>query len=161
MWSASRKRCTAILILQLLLVASCSAPLPSPNAPVPLTEKPTATTAITRVKAIELAIGWCRVPHLVLVGEPENIRARLMSLRQAIDLTKSLGNANTFSRSLDSRVWLVELDGLFQLQGGPVPIATLIGSTGTAAAPLTPQPFRGSCAVILDADSGEMIVIYG
>ncbi len=159
MWHDSRKLCTAILIPQLLLVASCSAP--SPNASVPFTETPTMVTAITREKAIELAMGWCLGPHLVLVGEPENVRARLMSLRQAIELTKTLGNANTSSRSLDSRVWLVEMDGLFQLQGGPLPTGTPIGWTGTAAPPHTPQPFRGSCTVILDADSGKMIVIYG
>ncbi len=153
-----RKLCTAILVLQLLLIASCLTSPPSPNAPVPLTETPTTVTAITREKAIALAIGGCRVLHMVLVGEPENVRARLMSLRQAVELTKILGSANTFSRSLDSWAWLVEMDGLFQLVGGPLPTGTPIGWTGTAAAPLTPQPFRGSCAVILDAYSGEIIV---
>ena len=157
------KRNPCIAMCCLVLLAACQTASLTATPTPPPTATPTAVTVVTREKAIELAIGMCRVPHLALVGEPENVRARLMPLRQAVDLTKSLGNGGMFSQSLDSRVWLVEVDGLLQIVGGPMYVLTPtpIGWTGTIAVRPAPKPFRGTCTVILDADTGDMLIVYG
>ena len=103
-----------------------AAPAPS-QTPGLSSATPTPVTAITRERAIEIAVQGCRMFHMVLVGEPRNIRAQLLA---------------------PSRVWQVQLDGLLQLIGGPAP--------DPATTALPPTPFQGTCTALLDATTGEL-----
>jgi hypothetical protein len=111
---------------------------------------PTATPNISSDKAIELAIGDCRIPHLVLVGEPTNIHTKLLTLGET-------GFPND-GIPMDTMVWLVQMDGQLQLVGGPAPIASPDGRFYT---PTPSQPFWGTCTVILDANSGRLYGVRG
>jgi len=50
---------------------------------------------------------------------------------------------------------------LFQMVGGPQLTAPLIGQPVLPVVPTTPEPFRGSCAVIIDANTGTLISVRG
>jgi hypothetical protein len=136
-----------ILCLIASLIAACTSP-PSP----------TATPYISRDKAIEIVIGGCRTPHLVLVGEPKNIRAKLTTLKLSeespIDWEEP---ANRALSTTDPVIWLVQMDGQLQLVGGPPPIT----KDGQIATETPQQPSWGTCTVRLDAISGEIIDILG
>lgn len=119
---------------------------------------PTATPAISRDKAIEIAISGCKTPHLVLVGQPQNIRAMLLNLEEADKLTNVEGEAISYGMPMDTRVWLVQMDGQLHLVGGPAPVVT---EGGQAATPMPPQSGWGTCTVIVNAGSGDIILIRG
>jgi hypothetical protein len=121
-----------------------------------LTPTPTPTANIDREKAIELAIRACKRPHLVLVGEPSNIRAELLSLSDADRMTKTEEETTNFDISKETGVWLVQMDGLLQLVGGPAPE---ISADDQTAAEATLQPFQGTCSAALDASSGDLIFV--
>ena len=142
------------LVAMILLgsVAGCAGPMPTPAL------APTVTTAISRERAIETATGECKIPHLVLLGEPQNIRAQLMTLQEADRLTNQEGSQNFYDITMDSSVWLVQMDGMLQLVGGPLPIDP------TSHLPVTPTPSTpawGTCKVIINADTGRTILISG
>jgi hypothetical protein len=103
-----------------LLAAACGTTVSLTQTP----DRPTATpaTPITRAQAIDIASLACRIPHLVLVGTPRNIRAQLVTLDQANQLTSSGGTLARPGLSSGSPVWLVQMDGQLQLVGGPLPI---------------------------------------
>jgi hypothetical protein len=107
-------------------------------------------------KAIEFAISGCKIPHLVLVGDPINIRTKLLSLEEADKLTKVEGETTNYAQPMDTKVWLVQMDGQLQLVGGPKPVITIDSQTGT---PTPPQPFFGTCIAVLDASSGNLIFV--
>jgi hypothetical protein len=136
-----------IAIFSLIAVSACAS---SPTL--------TATPAIQRDKAIELATGECRIPHLVLIGEPQNIHAQLLTLEEADKLTRVEGETINYDIPVDTMVWLVEMDGQLQLVGGP---PTLIPTDIHAATSTPPQPFWGTCKVILNANSGTVISTRG
>ena len=119
---------------------------------------PTATPIISQEKAIEIAIGGCKIPHLVLVGEPKNIRTKLLTLEDADKLIRVEGETTNYGIPMDTRVWLVQMDGQLQLVGGPLPVIT---EDSRVATPTPPQPFWGTCSVILDANSGRLISVSG
>ncbi len=119
---------------------------------------PTPTPTISQDQAIEIATSGCKTPHLVLVGEPQNIKTQLLTLEEADQLIRGEGETTNYGVPMDTRVWLVQMDGQLQLVGGPVPVPTE-GGKGITATP--PQPFWGTCSVILDADSGTILVIRG
>ena len=149
----SRVLSSTTIIIYLLLAAGCSVAFPvATRPPVPT---PTLATAISQDKAIELAIGGCRIPHLVLVGDPENIRTQLMSLGQADQLTRTINETNSYSQPVDTWVWLVKMDGLLQIVGGPPQ------RQDETAEPPTPPPFWGTCTVIVDASTGDVITVRG
>ena len=103
--SATRRIALTILYSALAMsLAACGAPTATTPAPAA-----TPVTAITRERAIELATQMCRVPHMVLLGEPRNIRAQLVG-----------------------PVWQVQMDGQLVLVGGPAPQPDM------TAAPPTP-----------------------
>jgi hypothetical protein len=139
-----------LLLASLLTLISCSISA--------CTTRPTSTAApqITREKAIQLATGYCKIPHLVLLGEPENVRAKLLTLAEADQQTRTAGSITNYDIPLDTLVWLVQMDGQLQLVGGPPPVIT-----PGSATPTPPQPFKGICSVILDANSGTLIVETG
>lgn len=137
----------AILFLLTGLIFACA---PSP-APIP-----TATPDRRREKAIETATGGCRRPHLVLVGEPQNIKSKLATLRESEELPWDWGETPQDGMSTDTMVWLVQMEGQMQLVGGPEP--TKARDT-LATTPVSSQPFWGTCAVVLDANSGKIMSI--
>lgn len=123
-----------------------------------LLPNPIATPAISRDKAIEIAISGCKTPHLVLVGQPQNIRAMLLNLEEADKLTNVEGEATSYGMPMDAMVWLVQMDGQLQLVGGPAPVVT---EGGQAATPTPPQPSWGTCTIIVNAGSGDIILVRG
>jgi hypothetical protein len=135
----------AVVSLILILISACTS---SPTS--------TQTPTIDSEKAIELAISGCKKPHLVLVGDPTNIQATLLSLEEADKLTKVEGETANFDEPMDTKVWLVQMNGQLQLSGGPEAVITLDKQTGT---PTPPQPFIGTCIAILEASSGNLIYI--
>ena len=148
---------SAVILFGLLTAAGCSAAVPkATRPPVPT---PTLVTAINQDKAIERAIQGCRLPHLVLVGDPENIRAQLMPLGQADQLTRTISETTSYYiQPMDTWVWLVKMDGMLQLVGGPISSMEL--ATPAELRP-THQPFRGTCTVIVDASTGTLISVRG
>jgi hypothetical protein len=119
---------------------------------------PTAAPLISRDKAIEIAAGGCKIPDLVLVGEPKNIRTQLLKSQEANMDTSVAGYLTGDDLPPDTLVWIVQMDGNLLLVGGPVPIYTQ-DSQGLVATPTPPQPFWGSCTAAVDANSGKLLVI--
>jgi hypothetical protein len=113
---------------------------------------------ISKDKAIEIAIDACKIPHLVLVSEPKNIRTKLTTLGEADKLTGAVGETDSYLHPLDTRVWLIQMDGQLQIVGGHPPAPN---EAGQAATPTPTQPFWGTCTVVLDANSGELIFTRG
>jgi hypothetical protein len=113
---------------------------------------PSATPAINRDRAIELAIGYCRIPHLVLIGEPTNIQTKLLAVQDVY----IEGGPTNYGIPMDTMVWQIQMDGQLQLVGGPAPVIT---PGGRGATPTPPQPFWGTCTVIIDANSGRLFVV--
>ncbi|HVN55996.1 MAG TPA: hypothetical protein VMT46_16805 [Anaerolineaceae bacterium] len=122
------------------------------------TPEPTPSPKIPESTAVEIAKGACKEPHLVMMGEPKNIRFQLLTLGEADRLTKSENETTFNTQTLDTKVWLVQMDGELQLVGGPAPVPSIDPSAPT---PTPPQPFQGTCSVILDATSGSVIVVRG
>jgi hypothetical protein len=115
-----------------------------------------ANPSISRDKAIELATDGCKIPHLVLEGDPQNIRLALMTLHEADQLIRVAGESINYGIPMDMKVWLVQMDGNLLLVGGPVPVST---PGGPVITPTPPQPFWGTCSAIINADSGALISI--
>ncbi len=127
------------LMLQLLfvlLILSACAPL------VP----------ITKTRAVEIATRECKTPHLVMVSEPQNIRATLLTLKDADPI---FGEGSTsYGLTMTTPVWLVQMDGDMQQLGGPRPPDTPVGQLATA----TPPPvFHGTCSVVIHASTGDVL----
>jgi len=144
----NRIRCVPMhligIVLLLGLAVACTATSPAPQTTVP-------TIAISSESAIQLAIQGCRKPHLVLVGEPEAIKATLMSLAEADQIVSEKGEHTSYSQPTNTTVWLVQIDGLFQRVGGP--------RLASGSEP-TPSPlWTGACLVIVDANKGDVLVI--
>ncbi len=170
-WAAQRelimrtKKCRAAIgfvvgvVSFAIAIASCGASDDTVSKPIAPSPTPTPIASVDYDKAVELAIQGCRLPHLVLVSDPENIRAQVVSLGEADQLTKTAGENNSYSIAMDSLVWLVEMDGWFQIIGGPRVTSTPIGQTTTAVIMPTAAPWRGTCRAILDAKTGAVISI--
>jgi hypothetical protein len=75
---------------------------------------------------------------------------------KAIESHRRMQKTAFYGISISSWVWLVKMDGELQLIGGPFP--AIIESSQTST-PTPPLPFWGTCTVILDANSGEIIVV--
>lgn len=144
-------RRTALLIINSLMVFGLV--LACTTKPTP-----TETPSISKDKAIEIAIGGCKTPHLVLIGVPTNIRAKLLTLNEADKLTSEKGETTNYEIPMDTLVWLVQMDGQLQLVGGPAPVIT---NDSQITTPTPSQPFQGTCSVILDANSGNLISVHG
>jgi hypothetical protein len=142
-------QCISLFVLTLIFgsISAC-ATLPTP----------TATPIINRDKAIETAISGCKTPHLVLVGEPQNIHATLMNLAEADKLTRIEGETTSYGIPMNTQVWLVQMEGELQLVGGPAPAVTRDSQVIT---PAPPQPFWDTCTVVIDAGSGAIIFVRG
>ena len=137
----------AAIILIFSSISACTSP-----------QTQTATPTISRDKAIEIAIGGCKIPHLVLIGEPRNIQAKLLTLEDADKSTGVERETTNYGIPMDTKVWLVQMDGQLQIVGGP---PTIIPEESEKATSTPPQPFWGTCTVILDANSGRLISTRG
>jgi hypothetical protein len=135
-----------------LILGSISACTPSPDH--------TMTPTISSDKAIEIAMDGCKTPHLVLTGKPKNIQAKLLTLEEADKLIRIEGEVTNYGISMDTTVWLVQMDGQLQLVGGPPPVTTEDSHIVTVT-PTSSLPFWGTCTVILDATSGVILIIHG
>jgi hypothetical protein len=142
-------QCISLFVLTLIF-GSISACATSPT--------PTASPTISSDKAIEIAIGACKTPHLVLIGQPQNIQTKLLTLEEADKVTRVDGETTSYGMPMDTRVWLVQMDGQLQLVGGPAPV---VSEDSQVATPTPPQPFWGTCSVIMDAQSGVIILVRG
>ena len=119
--------------------------------PPPTTAIPTVVVAISSQKAIALATEACRIPHLVLVGEPTAAKATLMTLAEADTIVRTSGEQTSYPIPMNANVWLALIDGQFQLIGGP--------PSAAGAQPTAPPPWAGVCQVILDANTGAALVV--
>jgi hypothetical protein len=129
----------ALWLIALLVASACA---PSPR--------------VSSQQAIEDATRECKTPHLVLVGEPQNIRTRLMTLSEAVQLIVTDAGSTSYARPMNTLVWLVQMDGQLQLVGGPLPPG------GRSGQPVpTPLSYFGTCSVVVDANTGEAFVITG
>jgi addiction module HigA family antidote len=153
--SAAVRLRIAILLLMAVFCVAFTSCVPLPSVGMYLS---TATPAINRDQAIEIAIGGCKIPHLVLVGEPTNIRTKLMTLAQADEQTRAAGETTNYDIPMDTLVWMVQMDGNLQLVGGPAPPVSPDGRYNT---PTPAQPFWGTCTAVLDAITGRLIFIRG
>lgn len=138
-----------ILVMIWIAVGVSAACAPTPAS--------TAAPKISREKAIEIATAGCSLGHLQLIGKPENIRAKLMTLQQVEDQFDQPGDFTSFSQPMTISVWLVQMDGDLLLVGGPLPIST----DGHLLTPTPAQPFRGTCDVTVDATTGDVIEVRG
>jgi hypothetical protein len=141
---------TFIFFITLGLITACIAW----RSPTPIS---TPTPSINASQAIETAISACKTPHLVLIGEPQNIRSKLTNLEEADKFALSMGETTAdYGIPMDSQVWMVQMDGQLQLVGGPLPAATNDRKMST---PTPSQPVWGTCTVVIDARSGKLIFV--
>jgi len=110
---------------------------------------------IPREKAIDLAIRACQKPHVVLIDHPTEINAELIPWGAAGQIAEIEGAPTPAGKTRDAQTWLIQIKGKFQVMGGPKPDP----STVTPFTPTPAQPFPGKCAVILDAITGDLIIL--
>jgi len=132
------------IVLLLGLAVACTATSPAHKTTVP-------TTAISSESAIQLATRECRKPHLVLIGEPEATKATLMSLAEADQIVSEKGEHTSYPQPMNTTVWLVQIDGLFQRVGGP--------RLASGSEPTPSPPWTGTCLAIVDANKGDVLII--
>ena len=109
--------------------------------------------SVLRERAIESAVDFARVPHLVLIGNPVDITARLTIMREAVIETQgedALQYPSDFPLAL---VWVVDVSGTYQLQGGAMPTQTPIGHDGPIIVVPTPAPYVQTCVIVVEAAS--------
>jgi hypothetical protein len=87
------------------------------------------------------------LPHFVLAGENSDIRAELMSRTDAEKWIFPEEAVMEDIQNISEPVWLVQIQGDFQIEGGPPP------ESGTQLTDM--PPMKGTCWVIIDAQSGE------
>jgi hypothetical protein len=139
-----------IFFISLGLITACTIR----RSPTPV---PTPTPSINVDQAIEAAISACKTPHLVLIGEPQNIRPKLTTLEEADKFVISQGGTTSnYGIPMNSQVWMVQMDGQLQPVGGP---PTEINNDSRLSTPTPPQPFWGTCTAVIDARSGKLIFV--
>lgn len=107
---------------------------------------------ISEQKAIELAGPNCRNPHLRPLQTSSNVRAQLMSVEKAEEYLGRHINCQC-SDPTDMMLWIVEMDGVWQLLSGPEPTAATIGQSNTPIPTGTPAP--SACYLIINAITGS------
>jgi hypothetical protein len=127
-------------LIALVIISACASP-----------------PAVSNQEAIEIATRACKTPHLILVGEPQNIRTQLITLREADKLIMAGAGSTNYERPMSTRVWLVQMDGRLELVGGPPPPNTPLGQSAIQ----TPSPSRfGTCSVFIDARTGVAFFVH-
>ena len=170
-----RKIYTVGLIILLLMLLGCSTlqtvqptATPSTSATSLRTSTPSSTAKInlpspspqfiSEQKAIERAGPNCGNSHLRPLQTPSNVRAQLMSIKKAEEYSGIQINCQC-SDSTNVTVWIVEMDGMWQLQSGPEPTATAIGQSNTPIPTRTPAP--SACYLIVNAITGSPLGSVG
>jgi len=100
---------------------------------------------INEQEAIDIAVENCSIFRLQAQEDPYNIRAELTTFHRAQQLLSS--NNLSSSRSPESMIWLVAMDGTWLLCGPPP-------TEGETPVPL---PTLHHCSVIIDASTGELV----
>ena len=134
-----------ILLISSLITVGCT-PLSTSNPSTPATS--------TEKKAFAVARIACNSLHSMEIEPPKNISAVLISVDEA---NRMLGY-NIIHPSLvgSSKVWLVELNGRWQLLGGPAPVIE------TPATPNLPAPapeLWNVCKVVIDSNNWQDIYV--
>ena len=114
---------------------------------------PTSSVTITRAEAIELATDQCQMQKFALIGEPSSTKTMPMSRGEAEKWTFPNQAATEDIQSISEPVWLVQIQGEFQLEGGPLP--------ESETRPTDEPPRIGVCRVIVDARTGEIPGMQG
>ena len=91
-----------------------------------------------------------RWPHLVLLGEPHSVNARLTTLRDAVISSAGEEDLQYTPGFQLAPVWVVDVAGTYQLQGGPEPTQPALGTAASNSIDPTPAPFEGNCAIIVE-----------
>jgi hypothetical protein len=127
-------------LMALVIISACASP-----------------PAVSNQQAIAIATRACRTPHLILVGEPKNIRAQLITLSEADKLIMAGAGSTNYERPMSTIIWLVQMDGRLELVGGPPPPNTPLGQSAIQ----TPSPSRfGTCSVFIDAKTGDPFFVH-
>lgn len=120
-----------------------------------VTPRPTQVTPINQAQAFDAAIQGCQRGHIRQIDLPRPVEAQLMGFKQAESIlncpkAECSQNVPTLDPA-EAIVWLVTLEGRWQLVGGPMPPPT---PTGYPLNPTsTPSYFR-HCRTIVDAVTG-------
>ncbi|MBI3162899.1 MAG: hypothetical protein HYZ23_10325 [Chloroflexi bacterium] len=101
---------------------------------------------ISEQEAIEKAKLYCEQTHSPSQKEPDNFNTKLIQCGQVLEATGWTACSEA-EKSPDMMVWYVSMQGLW-LHWGPVP----------ADGPHTPISFT-SCTVLMEAGSGQMLVL--
>lgn len=88
-----------------------------------------------------------------LIGEPSTTKTMLMSRGEAEKWTFPNQAATEDIQNISKPVWLVQIQGMFQLEGGPLP--------ESETRPTDEPPRMGVCWVIIDARTGEILGMQG
>ena len=106
--------------------------------------------AYSRERAVQTAVDLARWPHLVLLGEPHSVNARLTTLRDAVISSVGEDDLQYTPGFQLAPVWVVDVTGTYQLQGGPAPTQPALGTADLYSIDPTPAPFEGNCAIIVE-----------
>lgn len=136
---------TSTMALLTLILAACN--------PGTRISTPTSGAAISRDEAIELATEQCRMHKFALMGEASSTKIMLMSCGEAEKWTFPEQVATQDIQNISEPVWLVQIQGEFQLEGGPPP--------DSQTQPTDGPPRGGVCWVIVDAKTGEILGMQG
>jgi hypothetical protein len=133
----------AAFAMFVLLLAACARPA-HPTATAALPPATPTSEYLTQEQAIRSAIELCSTPHICALETPSVVRAVLLTqaeARQQLALAEAQPLAGV---PLDARVWLVQLQGRFEICGGPQPVGT------GEPEPLTDH----QCDVMMEAKTG-------
>jgi hypothetical protein len=142
------KHCTVCrLVLLVLFLLGCNPGASTGKA------TPTGSVTISSDEAIELATNQCQMHKFALIGEPSSTKTMLISRTDVEKWTFPQEAAMEDIQNISEPVWLVQIQGEFQLEGGPLP--------ESQTQPTAEPPRRGVCWVIVDAKTGEILGMQG
>ena len=149
-----RKINSVWLVIVLAMLCSCSIAQTAQPTATPSASVTSSPQFISEQKAIELVGPNCGSPHLRPLQPPSNIRAQLMSMNKAEEYIGMHINCQC-SDPTNVTVWIVEMDGIWQLVGGPAPLPTATGQIATS----TPAPTLtfNTCYTIINAATGNLV----
>ena len=135
------------IILICLLMSGCGAAVPLP----------TRVTPINRSQAFEAAKESCSQGHIQQIDPPQLVEARLMGYKQARAILNcpdaDCAASSPTSEPDQALVWLVTLEGRWQLVGGPLPVMTPT-PIGQPPVPTSGPISFHHCRTMVDATTG-------
>ena len=138
--------CVIVTVLMLLAtsVSACNSqnsfvsPIQSPR------NTPSTLAVSDKEKAVEIGRTGCNVLRSVQDEEPYSIDAQLLSLSEADKLVNGLGLKPSYNLPDDTPVWIVQMQGKWHTQGGPV----------ATRAPGEAIVYYTQCSVLINAQTG-------